>query len=72
MTLRGVDLGRQKLSFAIDTYLNDLGDKNLCRAKSSVELRKLISSCSKRTVIRKLTDEEKQLLQQFKSEYAGK
>lgn len=72
MTLRGVILGRQKLSFAIDTYLNDLDDKNLCGVKSSAELRKLISSCSRGTVIRELTDEEKQKLKQFKSEYAGK
>lgn len=67
MTLETFNWKTQNLSFAID-FTPDAGD---CRERSSPNLRHLISECTKRTVIRELTEEEKGKLADYKAHQEG-
>ena len=74
LVFKGDKLKQRKLRFAIDTYFygEDELKRNLCDQKSSPGLRKLVESCSNRTVVRELTPEEQKQLETFKAERWGK
>lgn len=63
----GQDFKNQNLSFAVE-FSADAAD---CRERSSPNLRHLIKSCTKRTAIRELTEQEKAKLQDYKAEQKG-
>lgn len=67
------DLKAQNLSFAVETYYygSDALGRDLCTELSDRNLRKMVDSCSNRTVIRELTKTERMQLQALKKEYQG-